>query len=62
MKMHNIIIISLISMIPFGFVGLIVEGLPGLKLALGIVAMFAMSAAVLGYALNGVEEQTKAQQ
>lgn len=57
MKMLNIIIASVVAMIPFGLIGLSIEGMPGLKLALGIVVMFGLTAGVFVYAMKGLEER-----
>jgi|GEM_PF-4417137 len=62
MAIRNVIIWSLLAMVPAALIGGLVTGLPGAKLAIGITVIFGMTAAVIVYALEEIEGNKKQNQ
>ncbi len=52
MEMRDLLMWSLLAMAPLGAVGWYVMGLGGVKMALGVVVMFAWTAGIIAYALQ----------
>lgn len=55
MTMKQVILWTFLAAVPFAVTGFIVSGLAGLKLALGIVGMFGITAASIVFALDQIE-------
>lgn len=61
MTKKHVIIGTLLSMLTFGLIGWMVEGIAGMKLAAGIAVMFGMTAYVIAYALTELEQLSQNQ-
>lgn len=57
MNMYNIIGLSIIITVLSGVVGWAAAGLGGLKLALAVVFMFGVTAAIICYSINLIENK-----